>query len=95
MIMLTVANLHFGLTGINRLNAFDELMSWTLSREAMLHIPQLWFVLCGLWDEKVELTSLVEKIKITFANRFPRLQKIWLHCRPFETLFAPKKKSYF
>ena len=68
--MLSTANLYFRLTGTNSLNTFDEFINQVLSREAILHTQQLCFVLYGLLDKKIELTYLVEKIKILFTIDF-------------------------
>ena len=54
MSMLIVSNMVLNIIGANQLNSFDKLMSWIMSREAILHICKLYFVLFGHCDDKKE-----------------------------------------
>ena len=67
MSMGIVVNMVLSLKGINHMNSCDELMSWILSREAMLHIVDLWTTLFSLWDDKKEVDTVIQNIKTVFG----------------------------
>ena len=53
--------------GTKRINNFDEEMKWILSREAIVHLAELWFVTCGHWDNKQNISVIVTVIKCYFG----------------------------
>ena len=42
-------------------------MKWILSREAIIHLAELWHVMCRYWDNKQNISAIVNKIKCYFG----------------------------